>query len=62
MEKFRNASLDKLWNTLNALLPMISTDMENSEITALGMELLPMLKNTDMINQRVPIKGGYEYG
>lgn len=62
MEKFRNTSLDKLWNTLNALLPMISTDMENSEITALGMELLPMLKNTDMINQRVPIKGGYEYG
>jgi len=62
LEKYRNSSVDKLFSLLNALLPMISTDMDNSEITSLAWELLPMLKSTDMINQRVPIKGGYEYG
>lgn len=62
LEKFRNASLDQLWSTLNTLLPMISTDMETYEITSLATTILPLLKNTNMVNQRVPIKGAYEYG
>lgn len=60
MEKYRNASIDQLWSLLNTLLPMISTDMSNNEITSLAMTLIPMLKNTDMTSQRIPIDGSYE--
>lgn len=60
MEKYRNSSIDQLWSLLNTLLPMISTDMSNSDITSLAMTLLPMLKSTDLNNQRIPIDGSYE--
>lgn len=60
MEKYRNSSFDQLWSLLNTLLPLISTDMSNSEITSLAMSLLPMLQNTNMTNQQIPIAGSYE--
>lgn len=59
IEKFRNTKLTTLLGLLDELLPMITTDMSNSEIIGYATELFPMLADCTIVSQRIPADGQY---
>ena len=59
IEKFRNTKLTTLMGLLDDVLPMITTDMSNSEILDLAKDLFPMLADCTIVSQRVPADGSY---
>lgn len=59
IEKFRNTKLTTLLGLLDDLLPMITTNMTNSEIIGYATDLFPMLVDCTIISQRVPADGAY---
>lgn len=60
IEKFRDTKLTTLLGLLDDLLPMITTDMTNSEIIGYATDLFPMLTDCTIISQRIPADGAYE--
>lgn len=59
IEKFRDAKLTTLLGLLDELLPMIATDMTNSEIIDYATDLFPMLADCTIISQRIPADNTY---
>lgn len=59
IEKFRNTKLTTLMSLLDDVLPMITTDLSNSEILDLAKDLFPMLADCTIVSQRVPADGSY---
>jgi len=43
------------------VLPMVTTDMSNTEILGYATSLLPMLSGARIENQRIPADGDYAY-
>ena len=60
IEKFRNTKLPTLLKLMDDLLPMITTDMSNSEMISYATELFPMLRECTIVSQRVPADGAYQ--
>jgi LCP family protein required for cell wall assembly len=56
----KNIGIDDALALANALLPMISTDMTNQEITSYLLSLLPVVTSGNIQNQRIPADGTYE--
>lgn len=50
LDKLKGMSLSDLQNLANTILPLISTNMSNSEITNTLMTMLPMLKDLKIVN------------
>jgi len=61
LDSCRNMDLPQLNNTLTTILPMISTNMSTSTILGYASELLPILSNCAVVNQRIPIDGSYSF-
>lgn len=59
LDKAKDMPLTDLYNLVEALIPMVVTDMSNSEIIVAAMELAPMLQNLEIVSQRVPVDDGY---
>lgn len=59
VEKFRDAKLTTLLGLLDDLLPMIATDLTNSEMIGYAKDLFPMLKDCTIISQRIPADNAY---
>ena len=59
IEKAKTLPLKDLYALVDALLPMISTDMTKGEILGLALELAPMLSEFEVISQRIPMDGQY---
>lgn len=59
IEKFRDTKLTTLLGLLDDLLPMITTDMSNSDIIGYATDLFPMLADCTIVSQRVPADGEY---
>ncbi len=59
IDKFRSSNLTTLLGLLNEALPMITTDMSNSDIIGYVMEYFPMLVDCTVVSQRVPADGAY---
>ena len=55
----KNLSYDQLANLVNNMLPMITTDMTNADITGYMMEILPILSQLQVSNQHIPADGTY---
>lgn len=53
-EKIKDINLSEANKLVNAFLPLITTDMENSEIISYVTELLPLLPELEIITQRIP--------
>lgn len=53
----KNNNIITLNNCLKYVLPMITTDMSNEEITNLAFEILPMLKDMKINAQTIPFEG-----
>lgn len=59
IEKFKNSNLTTILALLDEALPMVTTDMTQAEIVSLVTEVFPMLKDMQIVSQRVPIDGTY---
>ena len=59
LNKAKNMPVTDLYNLVEALIPMVVTDMSNAEIVAAAIDLAPMLQDLEIISQRVPVDDGY---
>lgn len=55
----KHQSLGQLYNLMNTILPMITTDMSNKQIVDYLIDLFPILAGSTMQTQRIPIDGTY---
>lgn len=62
MEKYKDQSVGSMLSILEQMLPMIKTDMSNSEILSLAGELLPMLSTASINTLRIPVDGTFQQG
>lgn len=61
IEKFRSTDVMTLMGLLKDILPMITTDLRNSEIIDYATDLLPILADCKVVSQRVPADGKYYF-
>lgn len=61
IESVRGADLSQLLALLDTVLPLIKTDMTDTEILTYVMEFFPMLTDCEIIAQRIPVDDGFEY-
>lgn len=59
LDKCRTLDVATLHKLLTEILPLVTTDMTNDEITSLAMEMIPMIKNIQFASQSVPFEGTY---
>ena len=55
--KLKSMSLSDLNNLIDTILPMITTNMTNEDITNCMLELLPLLPKLQMQSHQVPVEG-----
>ena len=59
ISKVKNVSLTQMVSLVDQVLPMLRTDMSNSEITNYLFTLFPMLSSASINSQRIPVDGTY---
>lgn len=59
LNKAKDMPVTDLYNLVEALIPMVVTDMSNSEIVAAAMDLAPLLQDLEIVSQRIPVDDGY---
>lgn len=57
LEKLKDMNILKIHSLFTEILPMITTDMTNKEITNYAWEFIPMLKDLKIQSQRIPFEG-----
>lgn len=58
---YKNASLPTMLSLLSQLLPMVTTDMTETELLSLALELFPVLSDMKITSQHIPAEGTYSY-
>ena len=58
-QKVRGQSLGQLLNTVETVLPYVTTDMSNGEMIGLATKLFPVLSGADINSHHIPAKGTY---
>ena len=61
IRQVKDAGMLKLLGIVDDVLPMVTTDMTNTEIFSYATALLPLLSGGEMVNQRIPADGAYSY-
>ena len=56
IEKLKDMNILEINNLFQTVLPMITTDMSNKEITNYAFEFIPMLKDLKIQSQRIPFE------
>ena len=51
----------EVYSLIREVIPMVSTDMTNTEIMGIAMALLPMLSELEIVSQRIPMDGEYYF-
>ena len=59
VDGYRSASIPTLMKLLKQILPMLSTDMSESRLLLLALEVFPMLSDLSMSSQSIPAPGTY---
>lgn len=59
LEKCKDLSLTELYLLVDGMIPLISTDMDNAEITGYIVELFPLLSGLEVKTQRIPGDNDY---
>lgn len=55
----KNMNVAEIYNLVESILPMITTNMTNAEILKLVGELAPILPELKVVSQRIPVEGAY---
>ena len=61
VETAKHLSATRLYELVNTLLPMVRTDMTDSDIAKLMVELLPILPDLQITNQSIPYGNNYQF-
>lgn len=56
-----NMDVGSLYNLVNALIPLVVTDMTNGEIISAAKALAPIVGELEIISQRIPADGAYRF-
>ena len=59
VEKAKTLSLTEMYTLVDGFIPLITTDMSNTDIIGYVVELFPLLSDLTIVNQRIPEDGGY---
>lgn len=59
LQSYRNVGFSEIIPTINALLPMISTDLNQAQILLYALEVVPSLSSAEIVSQRVPADGTF---
>ena len=59
-EKAKTMSLSQLNNLLTQMLPMLTTDLSDSEIFGYAVQLFPLLTDLQINTMRIPADGAYQ--
>lgn len=60
-ESVKNLSITQAFDLIDAVFPLLTTDMTNTEIISYAVDLFPMLARSDLVNCRIPADGTYSY-
>lgn len=60
MEKAKTMSITQLNNLLKEILPLLTTDLTDTEILSYAAQLLPMLSELTVVTQQIPAEGAYK--
>lgn len=61
IEKVKTLKTTEVFDLVQKLVPLISTDMSNAQILNLALDMLPMLADMEIISQRIPTGDQYSY-
>ena len=59
LSSVKGMSYDQLTNLVNRILPMMTTDMTNADITNYMVKILPILSQLEITTQSIPASGTY---
>ena len=59
LNSIKNLSVTQLTSLVTKILPMITTDMTDTEITSYMLDILPILSELQVTNQHIPVDGSY---
>lgn len=62
MEEAKDLSITKLNTLLNEVLPMLTTDLSNSEIVGYALEVFPLFSDLTMSTHQIPTDDGHYAG
>ena len=62
INKYKSRPLDELLSLTEQILPMVTTDMSNTEILGYALEIFPMLTEMEYGTMRIPVEGTYQQG
>ena len=57
---YKDAGLRTVLDTVDALFPMVNTDMNPLEVVKYAVDLFPVLSDGELVSQRIPADGAYE--
>ena len=57
---YKDAGLGTVLDTVDALFPMVNTDMNPLEVVKYAVDLFPVLSDGELVSQRIPADGAYE--
>lgn len=61
LEKAKTLNATELISLAKEIIPLLRTDMTNSQILGLIADVLPMLSELEVVSQRIPMDGQYSY-
>ncbi len=61
IEKAKTLKPMQLYELVKGVTPMLTTDMKDSEILGLAVEMLPLLTDLKVVSQRIPADGEYYF-
>lgn len=59
LDKAKTLTVTQLYDLVKGVIPMITTDMTNSQIMGLAVECIPLLPDLKVVSQRIPADGEY---
>ena len=62
INKYKNKPLDELLSLTDQILPLVTTDMSNTEILGYALEIFPMLTEMEYDTMRIPVEGTFQQG
>lgn len=61
VEKAKTLDAAALYDLIYDMIPLLATDMSDGQIIGLAVDLVPILKDLQVVSQRIPIDNGYSF-
>lgn len=59
IDAYKSKKMIEMLSLVNDILPMITTDISKTDLTAYAVTLFPMLSTAEIKTQHIPVSGGY---